>query len=256
MSCPMPSCRRLAAGLVALLVSASPLAAQSFDFHAPAATRGALEAEILNGANLGSSKGDREFLRNAHEAKLSYGISNAWQVELGALLENPENGDTRLARITSANIIVLSPVRKEGIGLGLFAGADIATYEATHSQLIFGPIAQLNAGAAELLVNPFFERAVGPNSEPGLALNYVWRGKYELSHSFAFGAVGHGRIENIGAPQAFSAQDHRLGPALFFEVEMEAHRKVEISLGVMAGLTQAAPAASVMLNLGIPLGRK
>ncbi len=115
---------------------------------------------------------------------------------------------------------------------------------------------QVNTGPAELLVNPFFERTLGPNAEPGIALHYIWRGKYELSHALAFGAVGYGKIENIGAPPAFSAQDHRIGPAVFFEVEMDARRKVDVSLGLMAGLTPATPSASLMLNFGIPLGRR
>lgn len=252
----MRSLRAVPYLLASLFASTTPSKAQSFDIHAPVSPRGVLEFESINGANLGSSKGDPSFLRHAHELKLTYGLSDAWRLEVGALLEWPESADARLARIALENIFVLHPVQKYGVGLGLFAGLDVSTHQETHNSVTLGPIVQMNAGAAELLVNPFFERSFGQNAEPGFAFNYLWHGKIELTHGLAFGAVGYGRIENLGSSLPLSQQDHRAGPALFVEVEGDGRRKVDISLGLLAGLTEASPSASVMLNVGIPIGRR
>lgn len=240
--------------LTALLTmaTATTVWAQAFDIHAPASKRGSFEVEILNGANPGKTRGDAEFLRNAHEAKAVYGITDRWTFEVGALVERPALDDTRLARISLENIIVVQPPVKNGVGFGWFAATEIRTSEDTHNSVIFGPLVQFNAGNAELLINTLLHKTYGPNATPGLDLTYVWRAKYEVKHGVALGAMGYGFINDLGSGPAFNQQDHRIGPALFFDVPMDKGRDLDISLGTYFGMTSAAPEASLMLNFGIP----
>lgn len=245
--------------LIACLAMAAPLGganAQTFDLHAPASRQGERSVEVLNGVNLGPGRGNAEVLRNAHETKLVYGLSDRWMIEFGALVERPERDDARLARFNIENIFVLKPVETYGLGLGWYTAVEIATSDDTQNALVFGPVLQAKAGRAEFLVNPFIEKGFGRNAEAGMALNYVWRGKYEVSHGLGLGAKGYGHVHDLGAGPAFAAQDHRLGPAVFLDLEFEKGREVEVSLGTLFGLTRASPNASLLLNVGIPLGRR
>lgn len=68
--------------------------------------------------------------------------------------------------------------------------------------------------------------------------------------------MGYGFIEDVGAGPAFNQQDHRAGPALFFDVPMDKRRDLDISLGTYFGMTSVTPEASVMLNFGIPFTKR
>ena len=246
----------LAMGLTLALASSLPALAQSFDIHAPESHRGSFDIEALSGANLGRTRGDPDFLRNAHEFKAVYGISDRWMFELGALVEKPALDETRLARISLENIFVVQPPVKHGFGFGWYAASEIRTSEATHNSILFGPLIQFNAGKAEFLINPILHKTFGQNATPGIDLNYIWRAKYEVQHGFGVGAMGYGNIEDLGSGPSFNQQDHRIGPALFFDVPMDKGRDLDISLGAYFGVTGASPEASVMLNFGIPFTKR
>lgn len=230
--------------------------AQSFDIHAPESHRGSFDVEVLSGANLGSTRGNPDFLRNAHEAKAVYGISDRWMLEVGALVEKPAIDDTRLARISIENIFVVQPPVKQGFGFGWYAATEIRTSEDTHNSVLFGPLIQYNAGKAEFLINPILHKTYGQNATPGLDLQYIWRAKYEVRHGFGVGAMGYGTIDDIGSGPSFNQQDHRVGPALFFDLPMDKGRDLDVSVGAYFGMTSVSPEASVMLNFGIPLTKR
>jgi len=244
------------AAVLAAGPGAMPAFSQAFDIHAPESTQGEQELEVLNGANLGSTKGDPDHLRNAHELKYVYGITNSWMFEMGALLERPSFDDTRLARISLENVLVVKPPVKNGFGFGWFAATEISTSEATHNSVLFGPLIQFNAGKGEFLINPILHKSFGRNATPGVDLNYIWRAKYEVQHGFALGAMGYGVVEDLGSSPRFDQQDHRIGPALFFDVPLDKGRELDISVGTFFGITSASPEASVLVNFGIPLHRR
>ncbi|RTL61741.1 MAG: hypothetical protein EKK41_26765 [Hyphomicrobiales bacterium] len=227
----------------------APCNAQSFDIHAPEVSRGALEGEALSGINLGDP---RTGPRNAHEFKLGYGVSDRWMLEVGALVDKSDGEATRLARLSFESISVLIPVRKEGLALGWFNSVEVATSEGIHNALITGPLLHWSRGPTSLLVNPFVEKTFGRGAEPGFDFSYIWRGKTEVAHGLALGSMGFGRITNI-AGSGPSMQDHRVGPALFLEAEIEPGRHVEIGIGAFAGIGRDSPDASVMFNVGVPL---
>ena len=238
------------------LVAAAPAWAQAFDIHAPESKRGSFDVEVLNGANIGSARGNPDYLRNAHEIKGVYGISDRWMFEIGALVEKPALDDTRLARISLEHILVVQPPVKTGFGFGWYASTEIRTSEATHNSVLFGPLIQYNAGKAEFLINPILHKTYGQNATPGIDLNYIWRAKYEVKHGFAVGAMGYGNIEDLASGPSFNQQDHRIGPALFYDLPMDKGRDLDISLGTYFGMTSASPEASVMLNFGIPFTKR
>jgi hypothetical protein len=251
--------RKLGIGLLsALLIGglAAPVIAQTFDIHAPEAKKGELDLEALQGINIGKVKGDEGFLRNSHELKLVYGVAKFWGLEIGGLVDKPEEEKARLTRIAVENILVLRETPKSGIGLGFFAGVDIATHPETTNAATWGPIIHLKADKTALLLNPFFVRTFGQNHEEGTALNYQWQLKREIRKGFDLGLYGYGKVDNLGASPAWENQDHRVGPALFFGVEVEKGREIEVTVGSLFGVTAASPDTSVMVNFGVPLMKK
>ena len=171
--------------LMTASVGATSASAQTYDIHAPESKRGEVEVESLNAANLGAARGLGELTRDSHELKMTYGVSDVWKIELGALVDKPVAGDTRLARVAFENIFVLRAVDRVGFGLGWFTSVEAATDHATTNAVIFGPIAYWKAEKFSALANPFFEKTFGQNHEEGVAFTYTWQAKFEIERDSA-----------------------------------------------------------------------
>jgi len=114
----------------------------------------------------------------------------------------------------------------------------------------------LAANKLSLTANPFLEKTFGRNRVEGIALNYGWHAKYELRSGFAVGVEAFGVVENLADPPPWSAQEHRIGPAIFIEIELTKDFKITPDIGVFFGLTPATPDVAIKLNVGIPLARR
>jgi hypothetical protein len=253
------NCGRLPALTVFLIAASAGAAsswAQTFDIHAPEAKRGEVEIETLNAANLGPARGPGEFVRDAHELKLTYGVSDFWKVEFGGLLEYPSAHDPRFSRVAFENVFVLRAADKVGLGLGWFTSVEAATNSETTNAVIFGPIVSWKADKFSALANPFFEKTFGQNHEEGIAFTYTWQAKLEIEKGFGIGVEGLGRIENISASPPISQQDHRIGPSLYFTKPLGQGQELEIGLGTFIGMTRGSPDATLKLNLAISFAGK
>lgn len=251
-----PLAAHLVAAIFAVACGAQRSSAQTFDIHAPEAKSGELEFESLNATNVGSLRAMREPTREGHEHKLAYGVTDFWKMEVGALVDRPAGGDLRLSLIEFENIFVLRSVERSGLGLGLFTSIQAATDPATTNSVVFGPIVYWKSERLSALANPYIEKTFGQHHEEGIALTYTWRAKYEIDKVLAVGLQGLGRVENVGNAAPFSAQDHRMGPALYFTREFGNGQDLEIAIGAFAGITHGAPDATLKLNLSVPLMRK
>jgi hypothetical protein len=124
-----------------------------------------------------------------------------------------------------------APAKDGGLSFGWFTSIEASTDRATTNSSQFGPIISFEADKVSVTANPFFEKTFGRNRDEGIALNYGWNAKYKLNDQLSIGAEGFGLIENLGDLPAASAEQHRLGPALFATIKLAEDLSITPDIG-------------------------
>jgi hypothetical protein len=194
--------------------------------------------------------------RSAHDQSFDYGLRDWWRLSGVVKLENPDEGDFRVARTAVENTFVLKPVdekRPVDVGAGWFTAIDASVDQDTTNAFFFGPIVTLAAQKLSFTANPFLESNFGRNRTEGMAFTYAWQAKYQVRDGFAVGVESYGRIENLGDAPPWSQQEHVIGPVVYAQIALGGDFKITPDIGVLFGLTPATPSVALKLNVGIPL---
>lgn len=197
-----------------------------------------------------------DFNRTAHEISINYGLTSWWKIAALFKPETPVDADPRLANVALENIFVVRPIaegQRSGIGLGWYATVDMATHADSTNVFTTGPILVAKADRWSFAANPFFEQTFGRNHVEGIALNYGWQAKYEVTKQVSIGVEGFGAIDNIGNAAPWADQEHRIGPVLYTEIELHRGFTIAPDFGVLFGLTRGTPDLAFKMNIGIPL---
>jgi hypothetical protein len=244
------------AALAFVVAAGTTAGAHTFDVKQPDVTEGSLELGLDNTVH---PHLPRDADRSAHDVSLDWGALRWLKLSAVLKLENPQDDDFRVAKTAAESLFVLKPIdpkRPHDIGLGWFGAIEASLHPDTTNSLIFGPIVTLAAGRLSFTANPFLERTFGRNRVEGIALSYGWNAKYELREGLAVGVEAFGSVDNLGDPPPWSEQEHRIGPAIFAEIELARDFKIAPDIGVFYGLTPATPHVAIKLNVGIPLSRR
>ena len=170
-----------------------------------------------------------------------------------------QEDDFRLGKTAAESIIVLKPVdsnRPRDIGLGLFGAIEASLHPDTTNGLIFGPIMTLTANKLSLTANPFLEKTFGRNRVGASPSTMGGTPSTNFAQASPSAWKRFGVVENLADPPPWSAQEHRIGPAIFTEIELTKDFKITPDIGVFFGLTPATPDVAIKLNVGIPLARR
>jgi hypothetical protein len=240
-----------------LTTAASCASAQTFDVK---------DTEIKKGLEFGTSNTFQSGLpsdgganRSAHDKSLDYGVTERWRLSAVAKIERPEDADFRFAALGAESLFVFKPLddkKNVDVGYGWFVGVQAGTHNESQNNVQFGPVLSFKADKLSINANPFFEKTFGRNRVDGVALSYGWNAKYELTKTFSIGVEGFGVVENIGHGTPIDEQQHRIGPAIFTEIEIHKDYSITPDLGILFGLTKGTPDVAIKLNVGIPLHKQ
>ena len=190
--------------------------------------------------------------RSAHEQVIHFGLRDWWRLSGAIEWENPTYGDIHASHLAVENVFVLRPMtQRYNMGLGLFAAVEASVHRDSTNAVVFGPIIASRWDKLSVTLNPFFEKTFGRNPEEGIALTYRWQSRYELRERFAVGVEGYGLVENIGNSPRLADQEHRFGPVLYKQFDLDRATKVEPSIGVLFGLTSATPDVTLKFNIDV-----
>jgi hypothetical protein len=238
----------LAQAFGALVLSALPAAAGTFDVKTPEATKG--ETEIAIGAAFFSGYPmNADLLRNSSEIAVGYGLTDWWKAGLKLNFDQPVGGDFKAQTAGVESLWVLRKGEGRMPGVAWFTGADFRIADEATNTVTFGPIIQWGTDKTTLTLNPLFARTFGRNREDGTDFTYAWQVKHEIREGFAIGVEGFGVVPNISDSPGIDFQEHRIGPVLYFERSLS---RSNGSNGKIASLKDAKAGAASQDSEGGP----
>jgi hypothetical protein len=195
-------------------------------------------------------------LRQSHDLEVQWSATDWLQVSITTSFTEPLGNDLNLTSVEGETLFEL--IEREGDGLGL--AFDVEYEQAINhgdeeeaNEVAFGPFVELAQGPLLLTVNPLFVRQVGNNADAdGLGFDYGWRAEYEVASHWGVGVEMFGEIEDLSHSGPFDAQEHSIGPTLFYnpggdddDVGGEGDDEEEIA---------GAPDMEFSLNVGVQFG--
>lgn len=142
--------------------------------------------------------------------------------------------DMRLASVAIEGVVVLKPIKGDGVGFGILTEFDSGIKEGG-KQVYAGPIIQAVSGhwsalANLLLVQHFgsIDAGQGPVADRSVDFAYALQVQYEISRAWAVALEGYGTFDRILAPgnqeQSLSQfgrfDQHRAGPVVYYRIDL------------------------------------
>lgn len=222
-------------------------------------------------------------VKQRHALELEWTLSTRVRARVGVEFEkervddpaSPDEADAfaalKFTEVAAESVIILVPTAQYGFGLGFLTEVGKPADRAETSELYFGPIVQVERGpvllTANLLLAKFFGgRPDDDGNEPDDKYDFAYAAQaaYDYSDGLTLTIEAYGTIDRLGntgrAPAAdmtFGAADqHRIGPVIYYSFEVPSFspgETAEASLGVglLAGLTDATPDATLKVSLEI-----
>lgn len=113
--------------------------------------------------------------------------------------------------------------------------------------MTFGTLFQKDIGPTQTIIDVFVDREFSRNATPGTILHYAGRSLlWQITPLIGPGAEFYGQPGRIGDLGKASSQDHRLGPALAGELEIEGVGEIGYDIAYVFGLTPASPQGTIV----------
>lgn len=211
------------------------------------------QVEVENNSSVTFDRSRQRDGQQTHFGEVGYGVTDFWRTELEGHWESDEDG-LRLRTLDNENIVQLSSQRRSWIDFALFEEWDQAVDRRTPDVLTLGTLFQKRIGLSQTVVDVFLDRQFSRNAAPGTTLRYAGRSIWQVTPLVGPGVEFYGQPGRIGHFGDFDGQDHRLGPALAGELEIEGVGEVGYDIAYVFGLTPASPQGTVVWR--VEFGRK
>jgi hypothetical protein len=228
---------------LACLVPASgaALAGSADTVYTPTVTQGETEFELRGGyRNFAGVPDEHAFVFD-----VGYGVTNRWRTE--AVLEYSAEGGApgKIESMEWENVFVLTEPGQHWIDVGL-----LAEYEYIFSgpdEIKIGPLFQKEFGSTVANLNFGFSREVGAGASHDTGMDYRWQLRRIGNEKLEWGLQGIGELGTVD--HLGDGDWHSAGPAIFGVKRLQGRNKIRYNAAVLAGLSRAAPDATVRFQL-------
>ena len=193
---------------------------------------------------------DNEINRQRHSLEASWSLTDWFKISAGVEFEegwidDPADFATatsfqslKATEIQFEGVVVVVPVKDNGIGLGGFFELQIPRGGQNSNTFSFGPIVEAKSGAWTATGNLSFVKFIGGarDADSGLRdekwdLAYFTQLKYGVSKSLEFAVEAYGTFDRLGdsGNQSEAAQNigdldqHRIGPVVYYTFSPNGH---------------------------------
>lgn len=173
---------------------------------------------------------------------IGHAFTSWWRPEIYiGRYERGADGVMRFGGYELENIFQLSPTGRYWADMGFLAAYEFNPASIESDKFEFGPLFEKRNGRILQRLNLLWEKGVGPGSDGLYEFKPAYSFRYQYRKSFAPGFEVH----------AVPVDDaYRAGPVLYGEkVFAGAGSELEYSVGVLAGLSSAAPDLTLLFRL-------
>lgn len=223
-------------------------------------------------------------VRQRHALELEWTLSSRVRARVGIEFEKERIDDPsdpseanqfealKFTEIAAESVVILIPTPADsGIGLGLLAEVGKQYDRSETSEFFFGPIVQAKSGpyllTANLLLAKMFAGqpdADGAEPDDKYDFAYAVQAAYAYTPNWTVTVEAYGTVDRLGnsgripdADLIFGGADqHRIGPVIYYGFAMpgftdEDAPEASLGVGLLAGLTEATPDATLKLSLEV-----
>ena len=232
--------KRLTVSLLLAAAAFAPAArADPDDYVAvPAVEYGEREIELLLGS---ASKTAAEPAEFAGSLAFGYGLTSWWFTEIYARFNHFAGESTRFDALEWENRFQLTEPGQYFADLGLLLELEYPHDRAEGYEMKIGPLLQKDFGPVQANANFFLGRHYRSEEEEVTELSYQWQLKYRWRAEFEFGMQGFGEMGKWNDWAPASAQEHRIGPAIFGKYNLGGGQVLKYNAAVLFGASGAAP---------------
>lgn len=192
---------------------------------------------------------DNAVMRQRHALELEAHLTSYFRSRVGIEFEKerlddpviPARADAfedlKLTSVAVEGVVVLVPVKGNGVGLGIMTEFDHALSRSEADNWFIGPIVQAQSGpwrfTANLLAVRFFSPVEAGARDDKWDFAYAAQLRYRYDESWSFAVEGYGTVDRLpgtGTPGdadlVFGGHDqHRVGPVVYYAYNLASHAR-------------------------------
>ncbi|MGB4812677.1 MAG: hypothetical protein WBP13_09420 [Methylophilaceae bacterium] len=198
----------------------------------------------------GTAKQQDGTRKNVASLGFGYGATDYWFTEF--YFKRESAGGDGLTLAEWENKFQLTETGKYPVDVGLITEIEAPINRSSEPwEVKVGPLFQTEFGKLQLNGNILFERKIGGDNSSNhtTQLGYQWQAKYRLQPTFEFGAQGFGEVGEWDHWDNSSAQNHRLGPAVFGKFALGNKQAIKYNAAWLLGVSDAAPNSTLRMQV-------
>jgi hypothetical protein len=233
--------------IIGMLYASCALAGPADYVHTPIVEQGEKEIDF----RFGTAKEPDGTHAKVTSLGFGYGVNDTWFTEI--YLNREHEGADGVTLAEWENKFQLTETGKYAVDMALLTEIEAPLNNGKEPwEFKVGPLLQTEYGKWQLNGNVLFARKFGPNDNDEIRfteISYQWQVKYRMQPAFEFGAQGFGEMGNWNDWSPVSAQNHRLGPAIFGKFRVGSKQAFKYNTAWLFGLSDAAPNSTFRMQL-------
>jgi hypothetical protein len=218
------------------------------EVYGPGVSEGETELELRSGIlNGGAADGEWQT-----KVEVSHAFTDWWRTGVVAEWEY-EGASAAFTAISIENVFDFTGTRDWPVHLGGYLEYESKQDGADEIELKL--LMQRTRGAVDLRLNLIGERHVGAGASNDWEFGYATQAGYSLNDDFEVGVQGFGDVGTDGEFGNLGGQAHYWGPFAQFEIGHVGRGEVELQLGYLAGIGEAAADGQFRLKLEYEFGQ-
>lgn len=173
-----------------------------------------------------------------------YGVTDHWKTELGVEVEKDSGDNMKATNLKWENIINPFNTGENWMETALYIEAEKSLQNGDPNNLEAKLLLEKSVGKFTNTANLIVGKEVGNNAASGVNGGFALKTTYHMDKAFEPGLEYYADMGKLSDLPGFDEQDHRFGPVIDGKIG-----KVRYNTGALVGLSQAAPDATVKLNL-------
>jgi hypothetical protein len=173
-----------------------------------------------------------------------YGLTDWWQVELAGEIEKEDGENNKLTNYKWENIFAPWKPGENWMDAALYVELEKGAHSDDPNNFEAKALLEKDVGKFANTANLKAEHEFGPNHEDSWGTGIALQTKYRYDQKFEPGIEYYGDFGTFHDKLSFNDQSHQIGPVAQGKID-----HVKYDTGVLFGLSDAAPDATVKLNL-------